>query len=203
MNHKINFREATFVDLNQIIQIHKDSFPEGIQTYLGNKYLRILYSSLIDSSEINIVCESQGKVIGFSFSPPNKMNWIKLISSFFIFPFCIKKKDFIKILKLIKERFELYFVKSNDQLINNYPKNSIELAYIAISKSFRSLGLGSLMINEFEKKALLNYNKIITRTHNKRLTEFYLKIKKAKIYKLKSNKNAYTCTLIWNLNQYK
>ena len=59
------------------------------------------------------------------------------------------------------------------------------------------------MISEFERIAnsKFSYNKILTRTHNERLTNFYIENKKASIQKQKLTNNSYTCTLLWEIKK--
>ena len=67
---KMIFRTAVASDLYKIVNIHIESFPNGIQTYMGDTYLRQKYYFLIMFSEVKLVCEINAEVVGFSFSSP-------------------------------------------------------------------------------------------------------------------------------------
>jgi hypothetical protein len=197
------FRTATPSDIYKIVNIHIDSFPDGIQTYMGGKYLRKKYYFLIMFSEVKLVCEINGEVVGFSFSSPKPDFKLKLsfISYLQIILSLIKNISIVS--KLFYGRLQLSFTKN---LVNSNQfllENNIELGYIAVSKTKRSIGLGAKLISEFERIANSKfcYNKILTRTHNKRLTNFYIENKKALIQKQKLTNDSYICTLLWEIKK--
>lgn len=197
------FRTATPSDVYEIVNIHLDSFPDGIQTYMGERYLSKKYQFLIMFSEVKLVCEINKEIVGFCFSAPdsdfklkyNFINYLQIVSSLI--------KNILVVSKLLLGRIRLSLTKnlvnSNQFLLDN----NIELGYIAVSKTKRSIGLGAKLISEFERIAIskLGYNKILTRTHNQRLTNFYIENKKASIQKQKSINNNYSCTLIWDIKK--
>ena len=154
-------------------------------------------------SELKLVCEVEGEVVGFVFSSPKSDFKLKLSSKNYFKIILSLIKNIVIVLKLFYGRLQLYFIKS---LVNSKEflnKRNIELGYIAVSKSKRSMGLGAKLIREFEliARTKFNYTKIITRTHNERLTNFYLENKKALIQTQKSINNNYTCTLLWTIKR--
>lgn len=195
-------RNAVLSDLDEIILIHKDSFPKGIQTYMGDEYLRRRYRFLIRYSEIKLVSEFDSEVIGFNFSTPKET--YKLKNSFYDYVLILLSllKNSFKTIHILYGRLLLFFGTSSI-IKNNFNSeiSDIELGYIAISKLRRSTGAGSRLISEFEKiaKKKYNYDSIITRTHNQRLTNFYVSKKKAIIQNQKAINNNYLCTLIWKI----
>ena len=197
------FRTATPSDIYKIVNIHIDSFPDGIQTYMGDTYLRKKYHFLIMFSEVKLVCEINREVVGFSFSSPEPdfklkysfISYLQIASSLI--------KNTLVVSKLLYGRLQLSFTKN---LVNSNQfllENNIELGYIAVSKTKRSIGLGAKLISEFERIAnsKFSYNKILTRTHNERLTNFYIENKKASIQKQKLTNNSYTCTVLWEIKK--
>ena len=62
-----NIRIATFEDVEGIVRIHQVSFEKFFLTSLGERFLRLYYSSFIKSGEGVVYCaESDNKIIGFS-----------------------------------------------------------------------------------------------------------------------------------------
>lgn len=197
------FRTATPSDLNKIVNIHIESFPDGIQTYMGDMYLRKKYHFLIIFSEVKLVCEIDGEVYAFSFSSPKHDFKLKLSFISYLQIILSLIKNISIVLKLFFRRLQLFFSKNLVNLNLSLLENNIELGYIAVSKTKRSIGLGAKLINEFERISNIKfgYKKIFTRTHNERLTNFYLDKKKAFILKQKFTINSYTCTLLWEINK--
>ena len=77
------FRTAIHSDVNKIVKIHMQSFPKGIQTYMGYNYLIKKYNFLIMFSELKLVCEVEGEVVGFVFSSPKSDFKLKLSGKLF------------------------------------------------------------------------------------------------------------------------
>jgi hypothetical protein len=197
------FREAFPSDLYKIVKIHLESFPKGIQTYMGDTYLRQKYYFLIMFSEVKLVCEINGEVVGFSFSSPKPDFKLKLSFNHCFQIILSLIKNTLVVSKLLYGRLQLSFTKN---LVNSNQfllENNIELGYIAVSKTKRSIGLGAKLISEFERIAnsKFSYNKILTRTHNERLTNFYIENKKASIQKQKSRSDNYSCILLWEIKK--
>ena len=194
-------RTASLLDINDIINIHIESLPKGIQTYMGLSFLRQKYYFLIMFSEVKLVCEINGEVVGFSLSSPKSEFKLKLKLKHFLKISLNLIKNISIVLKLFYGRFLLFITKDSISNKDKLNVNNIELGYISISKSKRSMCIGTLLIDEFENTAKneFNYTKIKTRTHNERLTNFYLLNKNATIQKQKSSGHNYTCTLIWNI----
>lgn len=193
------FRTAIHSDIYKIVNIHLHSFPKGIQTYMGRNYLTKKYNFLIMFSELKLVCEIEGEVVGFVFSSPKPdFNFKLSLKNYFQIILSLLDNNLI-VLKLFYGRLQLFLIKNKVNTNEFLKKKSIELGYIAVSKTKRSVGLGSKLIDEFERiaRTKFNYTKIITRTHNERLTNFYLENKKALIQTQKSINDNYTCTLFW------
>lgn len=193
----LNLRQAESSDIVKIIDIHKESFPEGIQTFIGSYYLEFLYKNLIDNSEIALVCEIDSNIVGFAISS-NRKNKKKLMFQ------SLKGVliNFPQVLKVLLKRV-LFLFQSGSEFIseNCYNQKNIELGYIAVSENFRSGGIGNKLISEFEQIAInkVKVNSIITRTHNKQFTNYYLQKKQAHILKLKENNFGYSCILCWEI----
>tara|TARA_B100000787_G_C16199093_1_gene303430 strand:+ start:10117 stop:10737 length:621 start_codon:yes stop_codon:yes gene_type:complete len=200
---KMIFRTAVASDLYKIVNIHIESFPNGIQTYMGDTYLRQKYYFLIMFSEVKLVCEINAEVVGFSFSSPKPDFKLKLSFKHYFQITLSLIKNISIVSKLFYGRLQLSFTKNLANSNQFLLESNIELGYIAVSKTKRSIGLGAKLISEFERiaKSKLGYNKILTRTHNERLTNFYIENKNALIQKRKSSSDSYTCTLLWKIKK--
>ncbi len=59
-------RRATLADLEKILQIHLECFPDDVITYLGPSFLRVFYRGYVeDHKSFCIVAEEEGSVAGF------------------------------------------------------------------------------------------------------------------------------------------
>ena len=62
----IQIRNAHFSDCREIAKVHKKCLDKSFLATLGEKFLRLLYKTLIKCENgILIVAEDNGKVIGF------------------------------------------------------------------------------------------------------------------------------------------
>lgn len=124
------FRTASISDLSKIINIHIESFPNGLQTYMGNTYLIEKYSFLIKFSEVKLVCEINREVVGFSFSSPKPHFKLKLSFKHYFQTTLSLIKNISILSRLFYGRIQLYFTKN---LVNSKQfllRSNIELGYI-------------------------------------------------------------------------
>ena len=62
----INIREATIRDMDAIVKIHDQAFPEFFLTSLGDKFLKLYYTSVLNHTDgVLLVCENDNNMIGF------------------------------------------------------------------------------------------------------------------------------------------
>lgn len=199
----MKIRKATDSDVENIIRIHMNSFPRGLMTFMGTKYLERTYMGLVRHSEIGLVCEDESYVVrGFVFSKPPGPSFSRFNLKLGISILFSLIKNFWTLMPLLLSRIHLFLMSYIQLKKVVYASDFLELAYIAIDESLRSNGIGRELIKAFEQEAnsILGYTLCSTRTHNERLTAFYIKNKKATVlFKIK-NRNDYSCVLCWNLN---
>lgn len=197
VNSKI--RKVESADIEAITSIHIASFPRGILTFLGKKFLANLYEMLRKNAKIGLVAEGESGILGYVFSsatiPLSKLLRMSILPSV-IASLLLNLPRLIPLIKsrldlALKSRFFNHKVKLNIE--------AIELSYIAVDQSIRSKGLGAELIESFEFSAQKNFDIYIytTRTHNERLTNYYLKSKNAKIIDMVKNKKDYSCNIHW------
>lgn len=199
----MSIREARIEDVLEIVRIHLVAFPRGLLSFFGESYLIQMYKKLVADSEIGlVVVDSDSVVRGFVFSEcdfsakdvmtPGVLRAIlaNISACLFVFlPIVISR------MYLMIKVFFLSGKKAPNAL-------SIELAYIAMDANLRSQGIGRSLIQAFENIAMTEkgYSECNTRTHNSRLTNFYVKNKGAEILYEVNTWQDYSCVLKWSLN---
>lgn len=199
----MKIRTATDSDVENIVRIHLNSFPRGLMTFMGPKYLERTYKGLVRHSEIGLVYEDEFYVVkGFVFSRPSCPAFSRFNLKLCISIIFSLLKNIWTLVPLLVSRIHLVLMSFFLRKKVVYTSESLELAYIAIDESLRSKGIGRELIKAFEQEAhsILGYTQFSTRTHNERLTAFYIKNKKATVLLKIQNRNDYSCVLCWNLN---
>lgn len=60
-------RKASLEDVDEIVKIHQSAFKDFFLTSLGSKFLRLYYSTFINSNDGVVFCaKKEGKIVGFS-----------------------------------------------------------------------------------------------------------------------------------------
>jgi ribosomal protein S18 acetylase RimI-like enzyme len=142
-------RNATYNDVKRIVEIHINAFEGFFLTFLGPKFLLILYTGFIDKGLVRVAVVDS-KVIGFSagtdqpdvfFSNLRKKKWL----SFFLAaaPSLIKKPSLV-----IKKLYGAIFYKGDsvDRL-----NNSFLLSSLAVDPHSESKGIGKFLINDLNE----------------------------------------------------
>jgi ribosomal protein S18 acetylase RimI-like enzyme len=142
-------RNATYNDVKRIIEIHINAFEGFFLTFLGPKFLLILYTGFIDKGLVRVAVVDS-KVIGFSagtdqpdvfFSNLRKEKWL----SFFLAaaPSLIKKPSLV-----IKKLYGAIFYKGDsvDRLINSFLLSSL-----AVDPHSENKGIGKFLINDLNQ----------------------------------------------------
>jgi hypothetical protein len=199
------FRTALLIDAEHISYMHLEAFGDGFLKNLGKFFLKRMYRKLIKKSSIKIVVlDSKGSLCGFAIGG-FEGGLITCIRPqdlvILIFNMVFKPKVANQLFFRIKNIF-INFLKSNEGYESAKNKNistEIELSHIAIAENQRSNGIGGILINEFEKKAVaLKKFHISTRTHNKRLCNYYIENKNAKIVSTIKNSDETSYILKWS-----
>lgn len=147
----IQIKDATYKDVDSIVVIHQQAFPDFFLTTLGEDFLRLYYNCMCKSNGAVTLCAVEdGKVVGFSTTALKSAGFnTRLI-----------KKD---LLKFTGESLKLLFTKpmSLIRLVKNLTKKGAmvddngdyaELYSIGVSPICQGKGLGSLLLTETEIK---------------------------------------------------
>lgn len=173
-------RKASLSDVDGIVAIHQLAFKEFFLTSLGEKFLKLYYSTFIESGEGVVYCALQdNKVVGFSAcSYISKGFNTKLI-----------KKNFVR---FGAEALRLMFSKPKAliRLVKNMNKESngatiedngkyAELYSIAVSPSCQGGGYGRRLLTVTEDDVKQHNNKVSLTTdyyNNDKTIAFYRKL---------------------------
>lgn len=147
---KIEIRKAAAADVDSIVAIHQQAFPDFFLTALGGRFLRLYYGCMCKSGEALTLCAmDEGKVVGFSSTALKSAGFnTRLIKN--------------NIMKFAVEAMKLLFTspKSLVRLVNNFTKKSsdmedngdyAELFSIGVSPVCQGKGVGSLLLSENER----------------------------------------------------
>lgn len=171
-------RNAMYDDVERIVEIHINSFEGFFLTFLGPKFLRLLYIGFIDKGVLRVAVVDSN-VIGFSagteqpdvfFSNLRKEKWF----SFFLAaaPGLIKKPSLV-----IKKLYGAIFYKGDSvERLNN----SFLLSSLAVDPHYEGKGIGKFLINDLNEILSENRNSetvylITDRNENDSVLGFYNK----------------------------
>lgn len=162
----IQIRRICKIDLDQIVKIHLEAFPNFFLSSLGPSFLRCYYNSLIKSPDgIGLCALNDDVIVGFSAGSNNANGFHKrlLISNFFPFSFQFLKLLFIRTRAIIR-----LFNNLEKAPIPHISEDVSELLSIGVSLSAKGTGVGRMLLEEFEKVVAKSEVKIITLT-----TDYY------------------------------
>lgn len=172
----MNLRKVKLTDVDQLVIIHKEAFPDFFLTSLGEKFLKnYYYYSLKTKGSIAVCVENDHREIqGFAVGCLESAGFHKrvFLKSPIIFILSIMTA-FIKSPKVLLRLLKNFEKKASD----NDDKNYSELLSIAVKPEYKGRGLGKVLLNEFEKKILgFNGKKIALTTdvsNNQGVIAFY------------------------------
>lgn len=177
-------------EVTQIVDLHLESFPSFFLTSLGNKFLVIFYNACLNNQHcvsVKVVDEKQ-MIVGFAIGTDVSNGFYKQII-------------LSELLSFINISFGILFSrpKALFRLIKNLQKSSSvedrgdypELLSIAVRGHSKGMGIGDLLLTNFESELVRRgFNRVTLTTdyyHNERAIKFYLK----NGYKVLNNFNAY------------
>lgn len=142
-------RNATYDDVERIVEIHINAFEGFFLTFLGTKFLRLLYVGFINQGVLRVAVVNSN-IVGFSagteqpdifFSNLRKNKWL----SFFLAaaPGLIKKPSLV-----IKKLYGAVFYKGDSVEILN---NSFLLSSLAVDPYSEGKGIGTFLINDLNE----------------------------------------------------
>lgn len=193
---EINVKEKQII--NEVVQIHLDTFKGFFLTFMGKGFLKCLYKSYCQHKESGVLVAFNDKEpVGFLAYSCDYSGLYKFMIKHKLIPFAWyslgafirKPKVFIRLMRA--------FLKSNDV---KREEKYVELASIGVDPKKTSSGIGTALINELKKMVDFKiYNYILLETdeeNNEVANRFYLKngFKLARTYKTKEGRK---------MNEYK
>ncbi|WP_417585587.1 GNAT family N-acetyltransferase [Nitrincola sp.] len=142
-------RDATYEDVERIVEIHINAFEDFFLTFLGHKFLRLLYTGFISKGVLRVAVVDF-EVIGFSagteqpdvfFSNLRKEKWLSFILA--ATPSLIKKPSLV-----IKKLYGAIFYKGDSV---GRLKNSFLLSSLAVEPYLEGKGIGKFLINDLNE----------------------------------------------------
>lgn len=178
MVNQSKLKISTKEDLLNISICHRRSFPNSLSTSLGLKYTKKMLSWYLSASKcfiFHIVTEG-GECIGYcggiindgslgtgSASGMAQHTFWSAICAFVTHPWVlfhpevITKLPFIKknILVRLRLKSKNHFTKDQQQIMSKEPR--VGLVVIGVDPAFQGKGYGSLLLKEFERRAVEEY----------------------------------------------
>ena len=161
-------------DLGKIAVCHKSAFPDSLSSKMGINYLKKMIEWYIsDDTRLLFHIEENGKCIGYcggmindgtqatgSASGMIQYSFNDAIKSLLVRPWLLFDKELISKFSLVQKNIKMRMKKKEALSNKNNEKNnsktsepSLGLVVIGVSKEYRGKGYGSLLLNEFEKRA--------------------------------------------------
>lgn len=174
---KTTIRKARIEDIDDIVRIHRTAFESFFLTSLGERFLKLYYSTFIKSQNGVIYCTEKGKsIVGFSACSYTsrgfntsliKENLIKYGIEFGVLLFT-KPNAIIRLVKNFNKESDDNSVVDNGEYA--------ELYSIAIDPKCQGEGLGKILLGATESN-VRNHNKVISLTtdyyNNEKTIGFY------------------------------
>lgn len=171
-------RNANYDDVERIVEIHINAFEGFFLTFLGPKFLGLLYTGFIDKGVLRVAVVDSN-VIGFSagterpdvfFSNLRKEKWILFLLA--AAPGLIKKPSLV-----IKKLYGAIFYKGDSvERLNN----SFLLSSLAVDPYLEGKGIGKVLVNDLnellsEKRTSETVYLITDKNENSSVLGFYNK----------------------------
>jgi len=190
------YRQMELSDVDEIVEIHLQSFEDGILTAFGKYFLSEMYELYLRKGNYGCVVTSSNKVIGFCLGTSNAVNLREILDLRLVL-------NLMRSL-ILKPRILLRLLSG----LNGTPtieagNKDIELSHIALAPDFRSLGVGSELVYYFEEEVRARgFNSIISRTHNGALSDYYIREKAASVVSRFNRSGVVYTVLKWKLGKY-
>ena len=177
----IKFCEIQISDTKQISEIHCEELGESIVSLFGSEFVERLYANLLEVGNWGFVAKDERNVVGFVFATKVEVPLQKSLTFssiiFFLLESIRSPTKFYSFLVAFKEFF-LLRGKAKTRPTNT----TIELSHFAVREHHKGSGIGGTLIGMLEERAREEgFLCVLTRTHNKRLSEHYVRTKNAKV----------------------
>lgn len=195
----IQFSEIEISDTKQIAEIHFEELGDGVISLFGYEFVKRLYINLLEAGNWGFLAKDKNDVVGFIIATRVEVKLQKCLTissvAFFILESIRRPSKFYSFLIAFREFFLL---KEKAQI---KPTNTfIELSHFAVRGHYKGGGIGRTLIQMLEERAReKGILSIFTRTHNKKLSEYYIRTKEAKILKSIPFKGHESIMLEWKI----
>lgn len=181
----MEIRKISFADnkiIQEIVPIHLNVLKDSFLNNFGKKFLKIIYSNLIDSPEvICLTLYEKNKVEGFALAIKDYSLFFKIAIS--------KNKAYLFFIvgsKIILQPITAYkLLRSLPSIFFSKETHHAELQFIAVSPAFQGMGLGSSLIKQLVKefkKNHINQLHVGTKSKDPLSNKFYQKMGFTKEY---------------------
>ncbi len=152
----IRIRKANRSDMDVIVEIHNQAFPDFFLTSLGGNFLKLYYTSVLNHTDgIILVCENNKDLIGFCAGTLLSSGFNTRVVKANIWPY-------------IRTSLKLVFTRPSSlvHLINNMSKedtnkgddgNYAELLSIGVDPSAQRCGAGTALLKALEEEVRKNH----------------------------------------------
>lgn len=172
-------RESTMNDMSKIVSCHKEAFPNALSSQLGNRFCsKMLSWYILNERGIMFHAEDDGNIVGYvgginvkeagkpgAATSITQFSFNQFILSFLLRPWLIFHHENLNRFQFIVRNIKLKFglIKKQTSLpIHSAFKSRWGLVVIGVIAKFQGRGIGSLLLNEFEKRAQKDGVKEIT-----------------------------------------
>jgi predicted N-acetyltransferase YhbS len=179
----IEYAKLEETDVLSISEIHKHELEIGVLTLFGSPFLIQMYLSLLSRGNWGFVAKVEGETVGYIIATQTEISLLKCLSIQSILRFLLNSvSNPLKFFSFLIAFREHYLNNSNDRIIPT--RTMIELSHFAIKEDWKSKGIGGNLIEKLEAKAKgCGFSSVFTRTHNERLSSYYIKNRRAKVLK--------------------
>jgi ribosomal protein S18 acetylase RimI-like enzyme len=164
-------------DVDSVVEIHLRAFPDFFLSFLGYRFLREYYKSIVDFSQFAFVATKKGRVIGFTVGIDSSVNFYRMILksrglkfAFAAVPAILKRPTTIS---RIVEAFWKRPPVEHDEV------PTVNLTSIGVLPEMLGHEVGHLLIREFSLLASKKgFRRIVLETDaesNERVCHFYRK----------------------------
>jgi len=195
----IEYAKLKETDILTVSEIHKQELKIGVLSLFGSPFLSQMYLSLLNRGNWGFVAKVKGETVGYIFATQTEISLLKCLSIqsiiYFLLNSVLNPLKFFSFLIAFKES---YLNNSNDKIIPI--KTMIELSHFAVKEDWKSKNIGENLIKMLEAKAKESgFSSVFTRTHNERLSSYYIKSRKAKILKRLPMASYVSLVLKWKI----
>ena len=177
--YNILYRKMTQDDVEEVVSVHIHSFKDFFLTFLGNRFLRVLYSYIVSEKfGIAIVAEVSGenRLAGFVAGTMEPYRFYSKAIHKKAIPFAIATIPALVRRPSILMRLFRAFQKPREAKEGSF---DCELMSIAVLPEYSGFGIGWLLEQEFCNQAELHGAKSVMlttdRENNENVNRFYLR----------------------------